>query len=264
MKGTVDVQKDGEPSVEDILRSIKKVISREDEGFRGPAVDGESPPAPAPGFGTVRAFTPRDAFGRPTFGQPLTSVPAASPPANAEPPAATSPATTSPLDADPEPIADEVYDLGNEPEADEVPAMEAVALPAGFEPPAEAEPPAESDADENAADGVAGDAQGAQVHEAYAQPTDEPAQGAPASQPAAPSVSEGLIAGATAAAMRDQLGALSSLTAAATRAENPPHPLEDVVRDMLRPMLKEWLDANLQGIIERMVQDEIARITGRR
>jgi uncharacterized protein len=39
--------------------------------------------------------------------------------------------------------------------------------------------------------------------------------------------------------------------------------LEGMVRDMLRPMLREWLDANLPQIVETMVAREISRITGR-
>jgi hypothetical protein len=37
--------------------------------------------------------------------------------------------------------------------------------------------------------------------------------------------------------------------------------LEGLVRDMLRPMLKEWLDANLPTLVESMVAREIERIT---
>ena len=39
--------------------------------------------------------------------------------------------------------------------------------------------------------------------------------------------------------------------------------LEGMVREMLRPMLREWLDAQLPGIVETMVAKEIARISGR-
>ena len=35
------------------------------------------------------------------------------------------------------------------------------------------------------------------------------------------------------------------------------------VREMLRPMLKEWLDANLPDLVERVVAREVARIIGR-
>jgi cell pole-organizing protein PopZ len=37
--------------------------------------------------------------------------------------------------------------------------------------------------------------------------------------------------------------------------------LEDVVRETLRPMLKLWLDENLPRVVERMVQEEVERIT---
>jgi cell pole-organizing protein PopZ len=37
--------------------------------------------------------------------------------------------------------------------------------------------------------------------------------------------------------------------------------LEDLVREMLRPMLKTWLDDNLPGIVERMVRAEIERVS---
>jgi hypothetical protein len=38
--------------------------------------------------------------------------------------------------------------------------------------------------------------------------------------------------------------------------------LEGIVRDMLRPLLQTWLDENLPGVVERLVQEEIARIVG--
>jgi hypothetical protein len=36
--------------------------------------------------------------------------------------------------------------------------------------------------------------------------------------------------------------------------------LEDLVRDLLRPLLKSWLDDHLPQLVERLVQDEIARL----
>jgi cell pole-organizing protein PopZ len=36
--------------------------------------------------------------------------------------------------------------------------------------------------------------------------------------------------------------------------------LEDMVRELLRPHLKEWLDAHLPQLVERLVRDEIARL----
>jgi cell pole-organizing protein PopZ len=41
--------------------------------------------------------------------------------------------------------------------------------------------------------------------------------------------------------------------------------LEDLVTEMLKPMLKGWLDDNLPGLVERLVQEEIQRVSrGRR
>jgi len=37
--------------------------------------------------------------------------------------------------------------------------------------------------------------------------------------------------------------------------------LEDLVREMLRPLLKGWLDDNLPGIVERIVRQEIERVS---
>ena len=39
--------------------------------------------------------------------------------------------------------------------------------------------------------------------------------------------------------------------------------IEDLVKEMLRPMLKDWLDRNLPGIVERYVEREIVRLTRR-
>jgi len=35
--------------------------------------------------------------------------------------------------------------------------------------------------------------------------------------------------------------------------------IEDMVREMLRPLLKEWLDSNLPHLVERVVQEEVSR-----
>ena len=39
--------------------------------------------------------------------------------------------------------------------------------------------------------------------------------------------------------------------------------IEDMVKEMLRPMLKDWLDRNLPPIVERYVEREIVRLTRR-
>jgi cell pole-organizing protein PopZ len=37
--------------------------------------------------------------------------------------------------------------------------------------------------------------------------------------------------------------------------------IEDLVKEMLRPMLKSWLDENLPGLVERLVRAEIERVS---
>ena len=67
--------------------------------------------------------------------------------------------------------------------------------------------------------------------------------------------------------MRDNFEALAMLAEPGARPQivrSGETSLEGLVRDMLRPMLAEWLDANLPGMVEKMVQAEIARIAGKR
>jgi len=41
------------------------------------------------------------------------------------------------------------------------------------------------------------------------------------------------------------------------------NPLEDMVREMLRPILKQWLDDHLPQMVDEHVKREISRITGK-
>jgi len=62
-------------------------------------------------------------------------------------------------------------------------------------------------------------------------------------------------------ASRNAFAALSQMQVRAeTGAENS---LEGLVSDLLRPMLREWLDRELPSMVERMVQAEITRLSGR-
>ena len=71
-----------------------------------------------------------------------------------------------------------------------------------------------------------------------------------------------LLSDNAAAASRQRLASLSALR---QRGEAPADTgaLEAVVREMLRPMLKDWLDQRLPEIVEELVTREIARLTGR-
>jgi cell pole-organizing protein PopZ len=39
--------------------------------------------------------------------------------------------------------------------------------------------------------------------------------------------------------------------------------IEEIVREEIRPALKQWLDANLPPMVERLVRAEIERVVGR-
>ncbi len=71
-----------------------------------------------------------------------------------------------------------------------------------------------------------------------------------------------LIAERVADSSRARLEELASVAAA---APPPPvgNPLEDMLREMLRPVLKQWLDDNLPKIVDEHVKREIHRITSR-
>ncbi|MFM2372371.1 MAG: hypothetical protein RIS85_2093 [Pseudomonadota bacterium] len=78
---------------------------------------------------------------------------------------------------------------------------------------------------------------------------------------------DGLIADAATASMRESLAALSMLSqpgAAPQIVRSGETSLEGMVREMLRPMLAEWLEKNLPAMVEKLVSAEIARIAGKR
>jgi uncharacterized protein len=73
----------------------------------------------------------------------------------------------------------------------------------------------------------------------------------------APDVRErGLLSGATAAAVDSAFNELAHTV----QARNG-RTLEDFVSELLRPMLKTWLDENLPTLVERLVRAEIERVS---
>lgn len=88
----------------------------------------------------------------------------------------------------------------------------------------------------------------------------EPAAAAPTAEEA------GLIADQTAVAAG---GIFGSLVAAVDRAHGGStlgdgnRTIEDLVKEVMRPMVKEWLDENLPDLTERLVRREIERLARR-
>ena len=77
-----------------------------------------------------------------------------------------------------------------------------------------------------------------------------------------PDLGPPLIEEETAEETRHSLEQLSTI-AASVPPQPQVNPLEDMVREMLRPILKQWLDDNLPEIVNEHVRREISRITGR-
>ena len=61
---------------------------------------------------------------------------------------------------------------------------------------------------------------------------------------------------------REALEQLSTIAASVPAAPQV-NPLEDMVREMLKPILKQWLDDHLPRIVDEHVKREISRITGK-
>lgn len=83
-------------------------------------------------------------------------------------------------------------------------------------------------------------------------------------EPLAPSVDLGppLIDENVAGHSRQALEQLSTI-AATIPAQPQFNPLEEMVREMLKPILKQWLDEHLPQMVDEHVKREITRITGR-
>ena len=87
---------------------------------------------------------------------------------------------------------------------------------------------------------------------------------APAPANAQPTGAPELISATTAEASRQAFAALADQPVPPVQpAPAEDRTLEGLVREMLKPMLKEWLDARLPELVEGVVQREIARIAGR-
>ncbi|QCI68808.1 PopZ family protein [Phreatobacter stygius] len=86
----------------------------------------------------------------------------------------------------------------------------------------------------------------------------------PRAQPAAPSfasieqltAADPLLSSQAHAAVGAAFGSLAN-----TILSNNARTIEDLVKDMLRPMLKNWLDDNLPQLVERLVRAEIERVS---
>lgn len=99
----------------------------------------------------------------------------------------------------------------------------------------------------------------------------EPPAAAPAQQPPAmdalmSDVSNSLMSDKTAAAATEELSKLMAGNVSIEKdSVGAPGKvtLEDIATELMRPLLKQWLDQNLPGIIEKLVQREIEKLSRR-
>jgi hypothetical protein len=225
-----------EPSMEEILASIRRIIADEDTGKAA------KPPAPPPE--PAKSEPPR-----PVPPVAVAPKPAPPPPAPPEPPAANNQsdidAMLADIDAQPklEPIAFEPPpEPVAPPAADVLDLTEAMAAP----PPGAAASFRTIDA---SSDVIFTDPQS----DAPPAPAYRPVDDTP--RPSS-GFDQGLISNATMSAVDSAFNSLAH-----TVLGNNARTLEDLVKEMLRPMLKGWLDDNLPGMVERIVRAEIERVS---
>ena len=97
-------------------------------------------------------------------------------------------------------------------------------------------------------------AEPAAARAAHRQPAFEPPR-PPLESPAAPQPQQ-ILSHSTVSAVESAFNTLAN-----TVLSNNARTLEDLVKEMLRPMLKSWLDDNLPGLVERIVKAEIERVS---
>jgi uncharacterized protein len=200
--------KSQEPSMEEILASIRRIIADDDANktaTRPPEPPKAEPPPPPPMFSAPPPPSPRaEAEIRPVM-QPL-----------------------NPLDSDDG--ADQASDI-----------LDLTESMAASTPPPPASPPPQPAPQFRMIDGNS--------DLGFDEPSERPA--APAGE------NRGrLVSSETSAAVDSAFNALAQ-TVLVQNART----LEDLVREMLRPMLKTWLDDNLPGMVERLVRAEIERVS---
>src|ERR1700722_7036525 len=253
-----------EPSMEEILASIRRIIA--DDEAKPPAA--EKPPAADKPAAAAPVKPEKPAAAAPAAKPPVMSdippsaIPAAQaaaktapPPAKpAPPPAAPAPPpavsnsqddidallngldeATTPEEIRP-PLPDgEVFELTDE--------MAVEIAPPAPEPPQPAFHKIEPDDDLEFAESAAARA-------LHRQPAFEP----PPLQSSAPP--QQILSRSTVSAVESAFNTLAH-----TVLSNNARTLEDLVKEMLRPMLKSWLDDNLPGLVERIVKAEIERVS---
>ena len=229
-----------EPSMEEILASIRRIIA-DDEAKPAAAEKPASPPAAAKP--AVMKDIPPSAIApapKPVAAAPKPAPPAPPPP----PPPAPEPAVSNNQDdidamlASLDAATPEADIRPAQPEADVFELTDEMALP----------DPAPSAATFSRVE-PQDDIEFTEAKASRRQPAYEPPFESAA--PARP-----ILSHSTVSAVESAFHSLAN-----TVLSNNARTLEDLVKEMLRPMLKSWLDDNLPGLVERIVKAEIERVS---
>jgi cell pole-organizing protein PopZ len=239
-----------EPSMEEILASIRRIIA--DDEAKPPV--GEKPASPAPpAKPAAPAAKPAAMADIPPSA--IAPAPKPAPAKPAPPPVAPAPAAAASnsqddIDAllnglDEATVPEEIRPPLPDGDVFELTDDMAVAMAAPPTPPApqpsfrKVEPQDDVEFSESAARAAA-----------PRQPAYEP----PPFESAAPV--QQILSHTTVSAVESAFNSLAN-----TVLSNNARTLEDLVKEMLRPMLKSWLDDNLPGLVERIVKAEIERVS---
>jgi uncharacterized protein len=252
-----------EPSMEEILASIRRIIA--DDEAKPPAAEKPASPAAATPAKPEKPAAAPPAAKAPVMNDiPPSAIPAAQADAakGAAPPLKPAPPPVTPPAAAPAPAPaasnsqDDIDALLNGLDEATTPAEIRPPLPDGdvFEltdemalpdPPQPSFNKIEPEDDLEFAETAAAKA-------AHRQPAFEPP---PLESPAAAPPQQ-ILSHSTVSAVESAFNTLAN-----TVLNNNARTLEDLVKEMLRPMLKSWLDDNLPGLVERIVKAEIERVS---
>ncbi|MBR1210313.1 DUF2497 domain-containing protein [Bradyrhizobium sp. JYMT SZCCT0180] len=240
-----------EPSMEEILASIRRIIA-DDEAKPAAAEKPASPPPSAkPEPPAARPTAMKDIPPSAIAPKPSEAKPAAAAPKPAPPPPAPEPAASNNQDdidamlASLDAATPEADIRPAQPEADVFELTDEMAVP-DPQPAASSfhkiEPQDDIEFTETAG------AKALHRQPAYEPPLFESAvEASPAQQ---------ILSRSTVSAVESAFNSLAN-----TVLSNNARTLEDLVKEMLRPMLKSWLDDNLPGLVEKLVKAEIERVS---
>ena len=244
-----------EPSMEEILASIRRIIADDEakpQAAEKPASPAAAPPGkPATAAPAIKPPAMKDVPPSAIAAAPV--APAKAPPASVKPAAPPPPAATNSQDdidallngLDEATSAEEIRPPLPDGEVFELTDEMAVS-----EPPQPASQPQSSFHKIDPRDDLEF-AETAASKAVHRQPAFEPP---PFESAAAPQ--QQILSRSTVSAVESAFNTLAN-----TVLSNNARTLEDLVKEMLRPMLKSWLDDNLPGLVERIVKAEIERVS---